>query len=105
MSIEERTAELHEGCQMPMEQARALATSELLGRLAESAGMVNLLTNGAASCVHSDGCHGVSQEHLWKFAELVRADERERCAKVAEAAWEIDGSFSATEFAARILGA
>lgn len=49
-----------------------LPPSTELEKLAEEAGMVNLLNNGAASCVHSEGCHGVTQEHLERFAELVR---------------------------------
>ena len=39
---------------------------------------------------------------LERFAELVRADEREACAKVCEAQWEIDGTRTAQEFAAAI---
>ena len=75
--IEARAAELHEGCRMPMEQELELAASErcsALGKLAEDAGMVSLLDNGAASCVYSDGCHGVCQEHLERFVALVRAE-------------------------------
>ncbi len=44
---------------------------------------------------------------LYGRAELdaAVAAERERCAKVCEAAWEIDGSKTAAEFAARVRGA
>lgn len=49
-----------------------------LGPLVEAAGMVNVLNHGSGSCVYSEGCNGVTQEHLERFAELVRADERER---------------------------
>lgn len=43
-----------------------------LPSLARAAGMVCLLDQGAASCVHSEGCNGVTQEHLQRFAALVR---------------------------------
>lgn len=52
---------------------------DLLGPLVEAAGMVNVLNHGSGSCVYSEGCHGVTQEHLERFAELVRAAERQRC--------------------------
>ena len=39
---------------------------------------------------------------LERFAELVRADEREACAKVCEGLWRIDGQRSADEFAAEV---
>lgn len=55
-----------------------LPPSTEIEKLAEEAGMVNLLNQGAASCVCSEGCHGVTQEHLERFAELVRAKEREQ---------------------------
>ena len=44
---------------------------------------------------------GVVQQ-LERFAELVRADERESCAKVCESLWHIDGQFTANEFAAEV---
>lgn len=47
---------------------------EILERLATQAGMVSLLNHGAASCVHSEGCNGVTQQHLEKFAELVAVE-------------------------------
>ena len=62
----------------PADQPLALRLSEGLGPLVEAAGMVNLLNHGSGSCVYSEGCNGVTQEHLERFAELVRADERER---------------------------
>jgi hypothetical protein len=42
-------------------------------RLAIEAGMVSLLNHGAASCVYSEGCNGVTQEHLGRFMALVAA--------------------------------
>lgn len=66
-----------------------------LGRIAESAGMVNLLNHGSGSCVYSDGFMGVTQEHLERFAEALCAAERERCAKACEdeaLLWEGDGN-------------
>lgn len=45
-----------------------------LAKLAEQAGMrVDLLSMGAASMVYSDGCEGVTREHLQRFAALVAA--------------------------------
>jgi hypothetical protein len=67
--------------------AAALAAPKLsdqLGPLVEAAGMVNFLNHGAASHVHSEGCHGVTQEHLERFAQLLLAAERERCAALVE---------------------
>ena len=43
-----------------------------------------------------------TNEELERFAELVRADEREACAKVCEGLWRIDGQRSADEFAAEV---
>jgi hypothetical protein len=54
----------------------ALGSNDQLGLLVEAAGMVNVLNHGSGSCVYSEGCHGVTQEHLERFAELVRANER-----------------------------
>ncbi len=62
------------------------ASNEGLGPLVEAAGMVNLLNMGSGSCVHTEGCNGVAQDHLERFAALVRAAERERCAKLCEGA-------------------
>lgn len=39
--------------------------------MAREAGMVSRLNMGAASCVYSLGCNGVTQEHLEAFARLV----------------------------------
>ena len=44
----------------------------------------------------------VGNEAIERFAELVRADEREACAKVCESLWRIDGQLTADEFAAEI---
>lgn len=47
--IEARAAELHEGCQMPMEQARELATSEASPdwyARGQDCGLADALTNG-----------------------------------------------------------
>lgn len=60
-----------------------------LGPMVEAAGMVSVLNHGSGSCVYSEGCHGVTQEHLERFAELVRADERERWQRIAAAAQEV----------------
>ena len=44
---------------------------DLIEKAAVRAGMISLLNNGAASCVHSEGCNGVTQEHLVAFAREV----------------------------------
>ena len=48
----------------------------------------------------------VGNDSIKAFEALVRADERsverEACAKVAEGLWQIDGQFTADEFAAAI---
>lgn len=44
--------------------------------LARAAGMDCALNQGSGSCVSSDGCHGVTQEHLEWFAEMAAASER-----------------------------
>jgi hypothetical protein len=44
---------------------------QLIEKLALRVGMKSLMNNGAASCVYSEGCNGVSQEHLIAFAEQV----------------------------------
>lgn len=54
-----------------------VGSNDLLG-LVDAVGMVNYLNHGAASHVSSEGCHGVTQEHLERFSELVRAAERQR---------------------------
>lgn len=48
------------------------------------AGMVSLMNHGGASCVYSEGCHGVTQEHLERFAALVRAQALEEAATVCD---------------------
>ena len=45
--------------------------------LARAAGMDCALNQGSGSCVSSDGCHGVTQEHLERFAATAAASERE----------------------------
>lgn len=44
---------------------------ELIEKAAIRAGMTSLLNHGAASCVYSEGCDGVSQEHLIAFAREI----------------------------------
>jgi hypothetical protein len=44
---------------------------ELIEKAAIKVGMTSLLNHGAASCVYSEGCHGVTQEHLVAFAREV----------------------------------
>jgi hypothetical protein len=56
----------------------ALKLSDQLGPLVEAAGMVNFLNYGAASHVSSEGCHGVTQEHLERFAALLVAQAHGR---------------------------
>ena len=52
-------------------EREALSEVELIERAALRVGMKSLLNHGAASCVYSEGCAGVSQEHLVAFAREV----------------------------------
>ena len=55
-----------------------------------AAGMDSALNLGSGSCVSSDGCNGVTQDHLEKFAAMVQTAERERWTiAVAHAAAEL----------------
>ncbi len=57
-----------------------------IARLACEAGMVTEhIKAGAASCVHTLGCGGVSRAELERFADLVEAAAMEKAAKIAEA--------------------
>ena len=44
---------------------------ELIEQTALRVGMKSLMNHGAASCVYSEGCNGVTQEHLIAFAREV----------------------------------
>ena len=44
---------------------------ELIEQAALKVGMKSLMNHGAASCVYTEGCEGVSQEHLIAFAREV----------------------------------
>lgn len=44
---------------------------ELIEQTALRVGMKSLMNHGAASCVYSEGCNGVSQEHLIAFAREI----------------------------------
>lgn len=57
---------------------------KLLESFAERAGMTSLLNHGAASCVYSEGCAGVTQEHLTCFAEIVAAYAVESMAQMLQ---------------------
>lgn len=43
----------------------------LIEKAAIRVGMTSLLNHGAASCVYSEGCNGVTQDHLVAFAREV----------------------------------
>ena len=49
----------------------AMTEVELIEQAALKVGMKSLMNHGAASCVYTEGCHGVSQEHLIAFAREV----------------------------------
>jgi NifU-like protein involved in Fe-S cluster formation len=52
--------------------------------IARASGMeTDCMNMGAASCVYTDGCQGVSQAQLEAFAALLLGEERERCATAA----------------------
>lgn len=44
---------------------------ERLEAFASSAGMVSHLRMGSGSCVHTEGCNGVSQEQLELYTQVV----------------------------------
>jgi len=77
--IEARAAELHEGCQMPMEQARELAASEM------SESRKALLTAfGAAAAAREQDLRGQYPKAARVLAEEVfslRAALRQKCAE------------------------
>jgi predicted nucleic acid-binding protein len=65
-------------------------TKDEIIKLAREAGIdVSLYDMGAASCVFSEGCHGVARDEFQRFAsacyEAGRTAEREEAAKVCEA--------------------
>ena len=68
-------------------------TKDEIIKLAREAGIdVSLYDMGAASCVFSEGCHGVARDEFQRFAkacyEAGRTAERSACAEVAEVeAW------------------
>lgn len=55
------------------QQAETAAASEvdLIEKAAVRVGMKSLMNHGAASCVYTEGCNGVSQAHLIAFAREV----------------------------------
>ena len=64
--------------------SRTMSDTEIEA-MAVAAGMVSALNLGSGSCVtSSEGCNGITQGELERFAELVRAAERERIAKHLE---------------------
>ena len=77
--MREAASVIHVGCSATMDMFTE--GKPALEQLAMAAGMVSALNQGSGSCVYSvcsPPCAGVSQEHLQRFAELVRADERQR---------------------------
>ena len=64
-------------------------TKDEIIKLAREAGIdVSLYDMGAASCVFSEGCHGVARDEFQRFAracyEAGRTAEREECAKLCD---------------------
>jgi hypothetical protein len=51
---------------------------------AREAGMCEALNHGSGSCVWTEGCNGVSQQHLERFASLVRSAALDEAAVVCE---------------------
>lgn len=64
-------------------------------QLAAQAGMVVNWYDEKAACVFTNGIAGVSTDQLVQFAELVRADEREACAKVCDDLWDEEAKAAA----------
>lgn len=78
-----------------------------LERMAREAGIcMDLWSMGAGSVAFSGtqeaSVAGVCRDDLERLSALIRADEREKCAKRAAAFWQPDGFFTAEEFAAHI---
>jgi len=48
-----------------------MTEAELIEQTALRVGMKSLMNHGAASCVYTEGCDGVSQEHLIAFAREI----------------------------------
>jgi hypothetical protein len=48
-----------------------LGEIELIEKAAKRVGITSLLNHGAASCVYSEGCAGVSQEHLLAYTREI----------------------------------
>ncbi|WP_418145477.1 hypothetical protein ABL850_14945 [Variovorax paradoxus] len=55
----------------PMAETAAPSEIDLIEKAAVRVGMKSLMNHGAASCVYSEGCNGVSQAHLIAFAREV----------------------------------
>lgn len=49
----------------------AATEAKMIERVALRVGMKSLMNHGAASCVYSEGCNGVTQEHLIAFAREI----------------------------------
>jgi hypothetical protein len=81
--------------------------NERIKELAEQAGLVN--TWGGWVSTQEKHAEGVSDEFLERFAELVRQEEREACAKLCDElacryTWIDEGYQAADEIAAAIRG-
>lgn len=48
-----------------------MTEAELIEGIVLRVGMKSLMHHGAASCVYSEGCNGVTQEHLVAFTREV----------------------------------
>lgn len=60
-------------------------TKDEIIKMASEAGInVSLYDMGAASCVFSEGCHGVARDEFQKFARACYEAGREECAKVCD---------------------
>ena len=82
-------------------------TKDEIIKLAREAGIdVSLYDMGAASCVFSEGCHGVARSDFQQFAqacyEAGRVAERSECERLCARSWEIGGTLVAKEFAEAI---
>ena len=74
--------------------------NERIKELAEQAGLVS--TWGGWVSTHQKHAEGVLDEFLERFAELVRQDEREACAKLCESeGHRIDASWESCATAIR----
>lgn len=72
--------------QPPSTTRKASMTKIDIEAIAREAGMESALNMGAPSCVWTEGCEGVSQQHLQRFAALLLEKAAQVCEGIDQAA-------------------